>query len=135
VLTRGLGVLTITRDSGASRAVNGRSANDSTPASGTATYAQNGLIKSFSINDNSPTSSDVLALSGNANGASGLLCRLDRTRTFTLDNAGNGTTSFANGSQKQVQGYFITSWPGLSDGCAGTICGGAKKQRWIVPVL
>jgi hypothetical protein len=104
------GALTITQGSGVSWLVNGGSAVDSASGSGTATYAQNGLITSFSINVNDPTYSDVLALSGNANGATGSLTQGSTVlASFTLDNAGNGTISFANGSQEQVQGYFITS--------------------------
>jgi hypothetical protein len=108
--TGALGALTITQGSGVSWLVNGGSRVDSASGSGTATYAQNGLITSFSINVNDPTYSDVLALSGNASGASGSLTQGSTVlASFTLDSAGNGTISFANGSQEQVQGYFITS--------------------------
>jgi hypothetical protein len=85
-------------------AVNGGSTVDSATGSGTATYVRNGLITIFSINVTDPTYSDVLSLNGNANGARGSLTGTTVLASFTLDNAGNGTISFANGSQEQVQG-------------------------------
>ena len=106
----GLGTLTIAQGSGVNWAVNGGSAIDSASGSGSATYAQNGLITSFSMNVSDPTYSAVLAISGTSTGASGSLTQgATVLASFTLDAAGNGTISFANGSQEQVQGYFITS--------------------------
>ena len=106
----GLGALTIAQGTAVTWVVNGGSAIDSASGSGTATYAANGLITSFSINVSDPTYSAVLAVSGNANGASGSLTQGSTVlASFTLDNAGNGTISFANGAQEQVQGYYITS--------------------------
>jgi hypothetical protein len=108
--TGALGALTLAQGSGVSWAVNGGSAIDSASGSGTATYAANGLVTAFSINVSDPTYSVVLAVNGNSTGASGSLTQGSSVlASFTLDTAGDGAISFANGSQEQVRGYFITT--------------------------
>ncbi|TAM56601.1 hypothetical protein EPN52_13670 [bacterium] len=108
----GLSALTLSPGTFPAWTISGGALLDSASATVAATYASNGTPTSLAFTMTDSQDQATVVLVANSSGIAGTIARTDTgatVATFTIDALGNGTISYSNGTQGQIEDYLIVS--------------------------